>query len=138
MQLSRDAICSALIILLTSLVGCDSSGRVSVSGTVTFDDRPLGTGTVWFHPIGDGPSGYANVQSDGSYSVRTGSGKGLAPGEYRVAVQATGPIPAPTPDNPEPLPESLIPAKFASPRTSGLKVTVPASGGHFDLELQRD
>ena len=108
---------------------------MSVSGTVTFDGRPLKTGTVTFLPIGNGPVGYGTVQSNGSYRVRTGTESGLPPGEYRVTVVATGPIPKPTAENPEPLPESLIPNKYGSPTASGLRYTVTDSGGHYDIML---
>jgi len=122
------------LLALLSLAGCGGN-LASVSGTVTLDDKPLETGTVTFRPVAGGPAGYGEIRS-GSYRVKTGTDSGLAPGEYQVSVMATGPAPPATPQNPEPIPPSLIPDKYASPQTSGLKFTVSPSGGTFNIELK--
>ena len=90
------------------------------------------------HPVGGGPVGYGTIQSDGSFTVRTGTRKGLAPGRYRLAIVAPGDMPEPTRKTPEPIPELLIPARYGSPDTSGRQYTVAASGGRLDIVLQRD
>jgi hypothetical protein len=127
----------ALVLTLVSLAlsGCGQSGRVSVTGKVTLDSAPLQTGTVAFFPVAQGPGAYASIQSDGSYTAQTGTQPGLAPGDYVVTVQAMSPPPPPTPQNPEPLPVSLLPAKYSAKETSGLRCTVPAGGTTFDIPL---
>jgi hypothetical protein len=120
------------------LTGCGSEA-VSLKGTVKLDGQPLkdvSAGTVSFVPTKQGdPVAYGDIQKDGSYVVRTGKEKGIKPGEYRVAVSATGPMPEATRENPEPLPESLIPAMYNDAKTSGLNYTV-SSGGTWDIELK--
>jgi hypothetical protein len=125
-----------LVILAVVVAGCGGNDFVSVTGTVTYDGTALDTGTVTFSPAsGQGPNGYGSIQSNGSYEVKTGTSDGLPPGEYKVTVHAAGPPPPPTPENPEPIPESLIPMRYRSASTSGLSYTVTASGGTYDIKL---
>jgi len=123
-----------LTVVVLTLAGCGGD-MASVTGTVTYDGDPLSTGTVTFHPVGEGPTGYGSIQSDGSFRIQTGQQAGLPPGEYRVTVQATGPVPEPTPENLEPVPESIIPQRYANPDQSGLKFTVEPGGNQFPIEL---
>ena len=117
------------------LLGCGKTQSASVRGTVTYNGKPLTTGSVTFHPVTDGPVAIGDIQSDGTYSLQTGTESGLGPGEYRVTVVATGPIPPPTPQNTEPLPELLIPARYADVTTSGIQRTVAAGSNQIDLSL---
>ena len=108
---------------------------VPVHGTVTYDGKPVGSGNVAFHPVADGPLGYGSIQMDGSFTVHTGSREGLAPGEYKVTVYATGPMPEPTAEDPEPVPPSLIPERYGKVNTSELRFTAGLSGGNCPIEL---
>ena len=105
--------------------GCGGSSLDSVSGKVILGDKPLTKGNVSFHRVGGGAMGTAVIQSDGSFTVKTGRQDGLAPGDYQIAVSAHGPMPAPTRENSEPIPPLITPAKYSKPGTSGLKCTVP-------------
>ena len=125
-----------LMILIVTLGGCGGD-LVSVEGEVTIDGKPLDKGNISFHPVAGGPVGNGTIQSDGSFTIRTGTEAGLAPGEYRVTVVATGEAPQPTPQNPEPLPQLLVPARYGKPETSGLEYTVPPPDGKLKIELQR-
>jgi len=139
MKVKPQTICSVLVVLAVVVAGCGGNDFVSVTGTVTYDGKALDTGMVTFAPAGgEGSIGYGSIQSDGSYEVKTGTSGGLPPGEYKVTVAADGPMPDPTPENPEPIPESLIPMKYRSASTSGLTYTVTASGGTFDIPLTSD
>jgi hypothetical protein len=131
--MTRTQIVLALAFLV--LAGGCGSGLAPVSGTVTLDGKPLTKGNVCFIPAASGPSAYGTISSDGTYQLQTGVATGLAPGEYRVTVASAAEIPAPTPQNPEPVPVSLLPPKYASAETSGLKFTVTSSGGKFDIPL---
>jgi hypothetical protein len=102
---------------------------------VTYRGQPLNTGTVTLHPQSEGPIGIGSVGEDGRYQVVTGTESGLPPGDYLVTVVANGPMPEPTPDDPEPLPPSLIPARFTAKQTSGLSYTVVAGDNVYDVEL---
>jgi len=110
---------------LVATAGCGGSGLESVSGNVMIGDKPLTTGNVSFHPVGGGAMGTAVVQSDGSFTACTGAQEGLAPGEYQITVIAYGPMPKATPDNLEPIPPVITPGRYGTPKTSGLKCTVP-------------
>jgi hypothetical protein len=82
--------------------------------------------------------GVGQIQSDGTFTVSTGTDVGLDAGEYRLTVVATGPIPEPTADNPEPLPELLIPARYGSLETSGLTRTITKGANQFEIQLERE
>jgi len=109
----------------TAAAGCGGSGLESVSGKVLLGDEPLTKGNVSFHRVGGGAMGTAVIQSDGSFTVKTGAQGGLAPGDYLIAVEARGPMPASTKEDPEPIPPLITPQKYANPKTSGFKCTVP-------------
>jgi hypothetical protein len=133
MRWKRTTIGGLLAAAAVCLAGCGGN-LVAVTGTVTLDGQRLTTGTVTFHPAGKGPTGYAQIGSDGTFSARTGADEGLAPGDYRITVVATGPMPESTPQNRELPPPRITPDKYASPKTSDLKCTVP--GGPLKLELR--
>ena len=105
--------------------GCGGSSLDSVSGKVILGDKPLTKGNVSFHRVGGGAMGTAVIQSDGSFSAKTGTQEGLAPGDYQITVSAYGPMPASTRENAEPIPPRITPQKYADPKTSGFKCTVP-------------
>jgi hypothetical protein len=129
--------CCAGILLLAMLAGCGGGQESTVTGTVTFDGQPLTTGAVTFHPLSEGPLAIGQIDAAGAYSLSTGNEEGLAAGDYRVTVVATGPMPEPTPQNPEPLPELLIPAKYGASETAGLQFTVRPGSNHIDIPLAR-
>jgi hypothetical protein len=106
-----------------------------VSGTVTYDGKPLSTGAVTFQPVASGPLAIGDIKSDGSYSLSTGDQAGLSAGEYQVTVVATGPMPQATEASPMPLPELLIPARYGDVNTSGLKYTVKPGENRVDIAL---
>jgi len=136
MQLKRKVLGTSTLVLAVTLAGCGGD-LVSVKGVVTIDGQPLGTGNISFHPVDGGPVGHGAIQSDGSFTIRTATEKGLAPGAYRVTVVATGEAPEPTPQNPEPIPQLLVPPRYGKPETSGLEYTVPSSGS-LEVELRGD
>lgn len=116
-------------------VGCGSNELAPVTGRVIHHDKPLTSGTICFRSETGGQVGYATIQSDGSYVVRTGSHTGLKPGDYRVAVTSTA-MPDENASDPEPTPVLLTPERYADPDTSGLRCTVPDEGTKFDITLE--
>ena len=69
--------------------GCGNrDGRLTVTGTVTFDGQALPEGSISFRPREgtSSPSAGASI-SDGRFEV--GSDKGVLPGEFDVAITAT-------------------------------------------------
>ncbi|MBL6832471.1 MAG: hypothetical protein ISQ70_13810 [Pirellulales bacterium] len=133
----------AALAFITLLSGCgpDPEGRVSVAGSVVFDGAALPSGTIEFHPVGDG-SPIGGVIRDGAFEIP--AIKGPKPGDYTVKIYATdeGGEPVVDPnaapgDSNIPLPPELIPEKYNA--QSELAATVGARGETdlaFDLQRQ--
>lgn len=131
--------------VLVCCLGCGSSAphTIPVSGTVTFDGKPLSKGTISFIPAGDktefGRPATGNIDPQGNYTLSTFKpGDGAVPGKYQVAVVSIANEPSP-----EEMAEkgaqitSTIPAGYNSPMTSGLRATVEAGGAMtLDFELK--
>ncbi len=116
------------VILIT---GCGDDGEFSrlnvypVEGKVTFKGSPADGAIVTLHPTQDSlsalrPSG--KIGTDGSFKITTyEQGDGAPVGSYKVTVQLFK-LPA-NADDVRPG-RSVLPAKYASPKTSGLTVEV--------------
>lgn len=75
-----------LAVLLASCVGCGgAAGRVSVSGTVKLDGKPLERGMISFIPLGGGPSAGGTIDR-GSFVIS--GDRGPFPGRYRIEIMA--------------------------------------------------
>lgn len=128
-----------VLIGVLAVAGC--SGQPTVTGSVTLDGKPLQSigdvrGSVVFSPLDSGaPPARASIDENGRYDVFTGSKRGVAPGEYGVTVNAIRVIP-PAVEGSEPGAERLLPAKYGSPRTSGLSLSVTPGSNSFDIALE--
>ena len=136
--------------------GCgDDEGigqRYSVSGTVTYNGKPLEKGTINFQAVAaDRRSAGGEIQ-DGAYRLTTQSpGDGALPGKYRVSITAKevdmAKVEATSKKQGGTLPSKkelgrafqqakrLIPAKYESPATSGLEAEVKEESNTFDFTL---
>ena len=120
-----------LLLTLGLLLGCESNDdRVSVSGLVLVDDRPMQGVTVVFMQEGGSTMASTTTGSDGKFTAR------VAPGRNLVTLSKDSPtVAAPVSDDPEAqtmgteeevqammknFPKQLIAPKFADPKTSGL------------------
>lgn len=148
----------AVLGLLT--VGCSKGSGLktgSVSGTVTFEGKPVPNAQVVFQPKQGGQNAVGTTDANGRYTLMTGTDKGALIGEHRVTVtvqsgaeQLSGidaadpsaaygqammaaasgrPPAAQTPSS------GGIPAKYGDPATSGLEFTVKAGSNTINLEL---
>lgn len=126
------AICLLISAIALVLSGCGASSESTISGIVTLDDKPLPLGTVKFYPVGAGPVAYGGINTDGSYSVKTGSDDGLSPGEYVVTVVSMTPPPEGVTRE---LGELLTPLRYGLRESSDLKFTVESGKNVIDLEL---
>ncbi len=122
----------SLVVTLLLLTGCRGDWGTA-SGTVTLDGQRMNKGVVTFHPATSGAAGYANINSDGTFSVMTGAETGLKTGDYVVTVTDHN-IPDSTKSETAKL---LTPEKYASPATSDFKVTVKPGGNRFDFALKK-
>lgn len=135
------------------LVGCGVSGcgssapkTVRVSGVVEFDGKPLTKGTISFLPQSASDKERARpatgtIDSSGRYTLSTfAPGDGALPGKYLVAVvcNTSEPSPEEIAEKGATI-ESLIPAGYNSPATSGLTATVnDVSEEKLDFKLTAD
>tara|TARA_R110002072_G_scaffold303142_1_gene495867 strand:+ start:152079 stop:152564 length:486 start_codon:yes stop_codon:yes gene_type:complete len=78
------------LIVMAMLSGCSGSSgpqRYEVSGSVTYDGKPVPKGFVTFYPDSEegnsGPGGGAEIR-DGVY--RTAAGKGVVGGPHRIRI----------------------------------------------------
>jgi hypothetical protein len=142
MELIRRRCAIALGLLL--FAGC-SAAKGSLSGTVTYQDRPVVYGTV-FAVCTDGITRSADIQPNGSYRLEN-----LPIGEVKLAVLSPEPpknaaherrgdrsgrgktAPIPTVDRSK---WFKIPEKYSDPRLSSLATTISAGHSTFELQLQ--
>ena len=126
-----------LLVGLAVLAGCGGPYDSSVTGIVTLDSQPLTLGTVAFFPSAGGPPAYGQVQSDGSYEVRTGREDGLKSGEYQITVVANErPTVAQSPNGGPPPPgKPITPIWYRTVDSSGLNFTVAPGSNDIPLDL---
>jgi len=81
-------------VVLAALAGCSGERKAyPISGTVTYDGRPVPAGVVWFDPDSSkgtkGPQGFAYIQ-DGVFDTEGEGhrkGRGVYGGAYVVRVE---------------------------------------------------
>lgn len=84
---------SASILTVSCMVSCGrESGVYELSGTVTFDGKPLPFGKIVFEPDiqqgNTGPAGHADIRN-GKYDTRQ-SGRGTTGGPHVIAISGYG------------------------------------------------
>lgn len=131
MRRGRRAILVALCVCVT---GCRGSDRITSSGTIRFDGRPVESGVVVFRPFDRDAAPEGGAISGGRFTV-TGR-----PGRRRVEIRGTRVV---APDElPRTMPrfvdapvhEDYIPAAYNTAST--LEVEVKAGGPNvFDFDL---
>lgn len=134
-QPRRTVLVALAIVVGAALAGCGKkavgpAGSVAVAGKITCGGEPLPQGTIIFQQAGKG-SVTAKINAGGAFSTM------LVPGEHDVVVNAKDGID--TMDekgNPVPA-RSLVPEKYSSGKTSGLKVTVTPKGDPLTIALEK-
>lgn len=139
---------SLFIAILTTVVLAGCSGKlatVMVTGTITYEGKPLADAEISFSPVteGKGHPAYGITDGSGKYVLQTilgDVGAGTTPGEYMVTVaklekpkqvsqapqtDSSGrPIVTAASLGPPPRLKSFIPDRYASVDTSELTATV--------------
>ena len=123
-------------VLLISLIGCGSEFGATVTGVVKLDGKPITPGFVTFAPADSTavPAG-SDLDSSGRYELKTNKKTGLAPGKYRVSIQAFRPPTVPEGQRSFEPSEPLVPEKYLQVTTSGLEYTVEPGNNTIDIEL---
>ena len=76
----------ATILWVSVALGCSSSSRIAVTGTVTLDDKPLEIGAISFCPAAGNPNCSAGGSiHDGQFELA--AAHGLVAGKYVVTIQ---------------------------------------------------
>jgi hypothetical protein len=148
---------AAATLLALAAAGCgDGSPKPlpthPVGGKVTLDGRPLAGAEIWLVPTSEGVRDaaitirpYARSGPDGAFAVTSYLENDGAPaGEYAVMVVPAGrPARADDEDPEQPRPGGKggprpppFPAKYKSPKLSGLTATVRAGPNQIDLDLK--
>ncbi len=130
-----------ILIFAACLCGCGSDLRfdtATVTGTVTYNGKPLDHGEVVFVPLEGtpGPQAVGTIQTDGSFEMRSGNVPGVAVGKHRVTVHCRGEL---TPEQAKSLalPKSLIPEKYGLADTTPLTYEVEEGRDHvFPINLE--
>lgn len=140
------AVCAVLL-----LVGCGRRLPETsvVSGRVTFQGQPIGTGRIVFYPE-EGRPAMGVIESDGRYRLTTfQSGDGATLGKHRVTIEAkrvTGEDDAPKKGvqgllggdevvDTAAVAEWLVPEKYSRLETSPLNAEVKPGTNRLDFEL---
>jgi len=110
-----------------------------VSGTVTYNGKPLEKGTVtFFSTDGERPNAIGTIQG-GSYTLQTTEpGDGAVVGEYKIAVNDidSDALNTALPGAPTKKPKSALPKQYLNADTSGLTYKVEAGSQTKDIELK--
>src|SRR5688572_30585859 len=105
-------------------MGCQKGEKLfRVSGTVTYDGKPVPKGLIHFDPTADGPQGFANIQ-DGKYD--TGQQNGIKGGTYNIRVNGFNGVPGPD----APFGQALF------PEYRGAK-DLPEADSTYDLDIPK-
>jgi hypothetical protein len=119
-----------LAIFMASINGCGDNlpKRVTVSGRVLLDGKPLEFGVVRFFPENQRMAS-GGIQRDGSFKLNTFSeNDGCFIGKHPVAINSAENISASKM-------KWYAPKKYADPNTSGLEVDIPGPRSDVIIEL---
>lgn len=140
--LSLRAIGGLLSIVAMLLMGCGASAEplIPVEGIITYQDRPLATGSISLLPDAargnktlHQPTGI--IDSAGNYRLFTTSEPGAPAGPYKVIIHATESTHDPKLAHPG-MPRSLIPTKYSDPKTTPLSIEVRSDASPTDYHLK--
>jgi hypothetical protein len=141
-------------VVLSLVAGCsarEGSATAPVTGAVTYQNAPVEGATVVFAPTAGGKPATGVTDAQGRYVLSTFAVKdGAVPGEYKVSVTKTqmeGPTMSDEERNrflqehpgaipPAPVSKNLLPARYLSPQSSDLTVTVTNGDNDIPLALK--
>lgn len=135
--MSRFSSPRAAVLLALLAAGC-GAGRGDLGGAVTYQGKPVSSGTVT--AVGSDGVPKSGFIADGKYEVRD-----LPAGQVKLAVTSPDPGRAPPKSRkgesgPAPKPERAgwvpLPEKFADLATSGLTADLKAGANSHDIELK--
>lgn len=127
---------------ILNMTGCgghsDAPPLSQVTGTVTYQGKPLTEAQVMFTPE-KGPMSMGVTDTQGRFSLKTGTREGVPVGKHTVTISAFEPVPEIDSENETERkpPVSRIPRHYSDLKKSGLSVEVNAKGKNdFTFELK--
>jgi len=127
--LLRNAFRTAAFAVALSAASCSSQNNlVTIDGSVTLDGAPLPDGDILFTPADPQFGSEAAKIKDGVYQAT------VRPGQHKVQIRASRPVPGKKGPMGEQLIEDYIPAKYND--QSNLSIDVSASQRKHDFQLQ--
>lgn len=124
--------------------GCGGSSGpelARVTGTVSYQGKPISQGTISFQPTDpSGTPATGIIGADGSYALQTTEpGDGARLGSYAVAIRSVeGEPEIPLdyiPKKKPPAPKALVPEKYSNPMSSGLTAKVESGRNTINFDL---
>ena len=151
MRLTSRLVSAVALLAVAGVVGCGGEQAYPVTGTVTFEGKPIqGGGSITFMPVGEsGKAAGGEIAADGTYTLTTTEpGDGTLAGEYRVIIlqvteQEGKVIPK---DGEEPIPgggnvvpqKDRIPMLYGDPYNAPLTATVEPKENTINFDLKRN
>jgi hypothetical protein len=136
------------ITALLAFSSCQRSDRPKlypVTGTITYDGKPLADATVTFLPE-NGKVAVGATDASGNYTLSTQGEPGAMEGLFRISIVAMEQVKKYTPEEFEQLTDaerakahqSRIPTRYANPNGTELTATVTAAGpNNFSFNLEK-
>ena len=128
-------VCQSMALLTQGCGGEDKDAipAVPAAGTVNYKGKPVESGEVQFLPEKGRPA--VGKIEGGKFRMTTYTdGDGAIPGKVTVTVLSTSEVAAKKKGD-DPTLKYIIPARYASPTSSGVKIDIPPSG---DKDLKID
>jgi hypothetical protein len=120
-----------------TLAGCSRSGFESqVSGRITLEGKPMGSGTVVFVPEGENRNApMGTIEPNGDYFLKTNRDTGLMPGKYTVSMSVYDTPPHQPGERMQTTGKQLVPTKYTDAHTSGLEYEVKPGSNTINIDL---
>jgi hypothetical protein len=139
----RTYVLVGLVVGLLAL-GCNRNPQtVPVTGTVTYQGKPLATGTIIFESPGSRPATGKIVDGQITEVTTFEPGDGAPPGKHAIAIQSIAETSSAVAADPSAKTSagymqatSLLPDKYGAPSTSGLSADIQAGMGPLKFELE--
>mgnify|MGYP000558696834 CR=1 FL=1 len=124
--------------MLLTILGCGKSKPpiAPVTGTVTFENKPLPDRAIIHFMSDEGFGSSCELQPDGTFKMGSEYGIGIPLGSYRVSIAP--PVPTPRKDEKRPLFSDYyyIPRKYRDFATNDFSAVITADGSnefHFNM-----
>lgn len=135
-----------LLLVLAVLTGCAGNSTVPVTGSVTYEGKPLASGVIIFETPGARPAVGKIIEGKIVEVTTYRDRDGAPPGEHKVAIQSveTGGAAITKHPGDAGVPagymqsRSLIPEVYGDPEKSGLTAALTTGENSLSFELKRN